>query len=88
MLSDLTGLTVHAKDVAPVVAQGMDFLGEIAFGRYAMIVPGALMRLQVRRIDLCDRELFDWAEDATAWLGGNDLVASGQRAATPVTARP
>jgi hypothetical protein len=31
-------------------------------------------RPQMRRIDLCDRELFDRIEDATAWLGWKVLL--------------
>ncbi|GAA0447845.1 hypothetical protein [Sphingomonas molluscorum] len=70
-MTDLTGLAVHAKDVAPIVGEGANMLRDAYLGRYAMVVPGALMRIQVKRIVANHAALrfFDAADDALAWLG-------------------
>jgi len=72
-MSDLSGLTVHSQDVAPIVAEGSGQMQRVQLKRYAMIVPMALMRLQVKRIHTgVNIEFFENSDDAKSWLGWRD----------------
>ena len=76
ILTDLSDLSVHAQDIAPVISEGAQQVFGLPVSAYAMIVPTALMRMQVRRIDPLqqERRLFETVEDAAAWLGWGDFV--------------
>lgn len=75
ILSDLTGLPIHSQEVAPIVGEGANLIRHVRVERYAMIVPSALMRMQVRRIDpFPQRRFFDDARSAAQWLGWQDFV--------------
>jgi len=71
-LADMRNALVQSSDVAPVNQMLIDFLIGSAMTRCAMIVPSALVKLQLRRQIQDDR--FRWFEtdrEALAWLDGS-----------------
>jgi hypothetical protein len=89
VLTDLSDLAVHAQAIAPIVAEGADQLRRARLDRYAMIVPLALMRLQVRRLHTeVNLRFCDSRADACAWLDWNESpVAILQQPLPQVTNR-
>lgn len=77
-LIDLSGLPPHTQEVAPIVGDAATQLDDVAFGRSAMIVTGAVMKIQVQRIaPQQERHFFDNPQDAAKWLEWDDFVPIG-----------
>ncbi|WBO23566.1 hypothetical protein [Sphingomonas abietis] len=86
ILSDLSGLSVHAQEISAIVGGGANQLRDLPLHRYAMIVPSFLMRMQVRRIDpFPQRRLFQSVPGALDWLDWADLIPSAGREHAPGT---
>jgi hypothetical protein len=69
MLADLTEHHLQCSRVSEVNAETAQIIKDARIERYALAVPGALLRLQARRL-LCgvNFSMFANREDAAAWL--------------------
>lgn len=70
MLVDLRGLALHTSEVAQAVEAAVTLLQPLEIRRYAMVIEGALLRMQAKRINSAlTPTFFDSSEEAVAWLG-------------------
>ena len=71
LLDDCSNWPTQTQEVAAVGHKFVDICRDFSISRNAMIIPNALVRMQVRRtlvdFDTCD--IFGTYEEANAWLG-------------------
>lgn len=70
---DLRCLAVHASEVAMMLEQTHHLWQGVAVDKFAMIVDGALMRIQARRVaGPLTATFFETLPEAVHWLGWTD----------------
>jgi hypothetical protein len=70
VLSNLDGLVLHTAEIADRVTRTVAIMKGIRIGKYALVVPSYLMRMQCRRLlDGIPHTIFDTQHDAMSWLG-------------------
>jgi len=78
LLDDCRDWGPQSKEVSEITMEFVEICREFPIRRNAMIIPGAVLRMQVRRtlvdFDIC--EIFATYEEADQWLGEVEPIAS------------